>query len=127
MNRRLTVPLTFLVIFLVSAAANATCVYPQRTVIDYMGWTVNGVDQCAAAGWGPGPAPGVVIGQHIIECDGTDWTWGTVCEPTNGYNQSAPRYYDCDCGPDQGGALRDKKVPNAKPADAAPAARSCNY
>lgn len=100
------------VAFLVVAMAGVpqakadTCVVGRVVIIDYLGWPIighPGYYQCEAP-IGPPFPPTLeeVIGQRIIYCDGSEYTWGQNCDP--GGRISYGDY--CDCGPDQPNSAR---------------------
>ena len=102
------IPFAVLFVVLVLIPANGVqdaradlCVYPRVTTINYWGWVTNGVTQCAAVIGPPCPSCASIIGQTTYYCDGSSYSWGTICEPYNGYNQTVEYGEDCDCGPDE--------------------------
>jgi hypothetical protein len=100
----------FLVMSMTGAPeAQATCANPRVVIIDYKGWPIVGQPgyyQCGGMLWGITPDQEDTIGQKIIYCDGSVYTWGQVCEPDNGYNQIVSYGEECDCGPDQPNSAR---------------------
>jgi len=59
------------------------------------------------------PPPLQLIGQLFVECDGSESSWGHSCAPpnNNSMSYSVDYYDDCDCGPDQQGALSKRACP----------------
>jgi hypothetical protein len=70
--------LVVLVVAAVPQTAQANCEYPHRITIHYWGWpATDGSTFCTYPLIGPW-TPRVIVGEQIIDCDGTTTSWGDL-------------------------------------------------